>query len=40
MTSTMTEQLTGRSLVSETLFERLVARLVSEEDTPRRSPLA
>jgi hypothetical protein len=31
MTSTMTEQLTGRSLVSAKLFERLVARLVSDE---------
>lgn len=31
MTSMMTEQLTGRSLVSETLFERLATRLVSEE---------
>jgi hypothetical protein len=31
MTSTMTEELTGRSLVSAKLFERLVARLVSDE---------
>ncbi|WP_133908801.1 glycine-rich domain-containing protein [Actinophytocola oryzae] len=31
MTSTVTERLTGRSLVSERLFERLVARLVSDE---------
>jgi hypothetical protein len=27
----MTEELTGRSLVSAKLFERLVARLVSDE---------
>jgi hypothetical protein len=31
MTNTMTEQRTGRSLVSVRLFERLVARLVSDE---------
>lgn len=31
MTSMLTERLTGRSLVSARLFERLVARLVAEE---------
>lgn len=36
MTAVMTERVSGRSLVSDALFERLVARIVADEQVERQ----
>jgi hypothetical protein len=36
MTAVMTDRVSGRSLVSDALFERLVARIVADEHVERQ----